>query len=38
MDAIPPPPRFAPLASEGGGMEQRTLRVLEKPAVSFANR
>ena len=30
------PPRLAPLASEGGGMEKRTLHVLQKPDISFA--
>ena len=30
------PPRLAPLASEGGGTEKRTLHVLQKPDISFA--
>ena len=30
------PPRLAPLASEGGGTEKRTLHVLQQPDISFA--
>ena len=35
-EAVPAPPRLAPLASESGGTEKRTLHVLEKPDISFA--